>query len=284
MAVVCNKYSPVLTRNYIKIEDKAGPNGFPYLMDGKFVKLILKNKKNHHLKVLVNIKKIQREFKNYKYICLPQRIIEIPNSLALVFEMHNGDLLDWIKNIETWRPNERSRIFAKIIEIVEYIHNKGFVHRDIKLENICLTKDNEPIFIDLDYMGLATVTDFKGTREYMPSKNVFKALRLHRPDLSDKEKNIFLDLYALGKTFATLLCIENYKFMQPQNQLIYDIWQKWAKKKHTSLRLHRIEKGDLNYHSKWWNVVFGLCYKNEEAVYDPQIEFIKLKDINKLLN
>lgn len=270
--------------SYIKLEDKAGPNGFPFKMDGKFVKLILKNRKNHHLKVLVNMRIVQREFSGSFFLCFPERIIEQPESTAFIFPMHTGDLLDWVQNITEWQPNERSILFSKIASAVASMHERGFVHRDIKLENICLTASGDPVFVDLDHMGLATQTEFKGTREYMPDMNVYRAIQLHRPDMSDSEKNKFLDLYALGKTFATLLCIENHRFMEPKNMLVYDIWNKWVKKRHTSLRLHRFNKHDLNLHTKWWNVVRALCYYNEEAVYDPNLKFINLKDIHNLLD
>ena len=74
------------------------------------------------------------------------------------------------------------------------------------------------------------------------------------------------------------------RFLEPKNHLVYDIWNKWCKHKHTSLRLHRFDRDELNCHSKWWNVVRDLCYYNEEAVYDPNLEFINLKDIKSLLD
>ena len=219
MKTISNMYSPRMP-SYIKLEDKAGPNGFPFKMDGKFVKLILKNRKNNHLNVLVNMRIIQREFVESNFLCFPERTIERPQCTAFIIPMLKGDLLDWIQHLKQWQPNERSILFTKIASAVEAMHERGFVHRDIKLENICINALGDPVFVDLDHMGLATNTEFKGTREYMPDKNVYRAIQLHRPDLSDSAKNKFLDLYALGKTFATLLCIENHRFLQPKNMLV----------------------------------------------------------------
>ncbi len=45
-------------------------------------------------------------------------------------------------------------IIAGICEALEYLHSKGFIHMDLKPDNVFLTKDNEPVLIDF---GLRSV-------------------------------------------------------------------------------------------------------------------------------
>ena len=69
-----------------------------------------------------------------------------------------GTLKDYIKskstlnvNIESLCEKEALEIFSKIIEGYSAIRDQGYVHRDIKTENILLRENMEPVLIDLGY-------------------------------------------------------------------------------------------------------------------------------------
>ena len=54
---------------------------------------------------------------------------------------HNGDLLDYI-NTSRGLPEQQARFVIRgISSSIAYCHAKGIVHRDLKCENIMLTKD-----------------------------------------------------------------------------------------------------------------------------------------------
>lgn len=87
------------------------------------------------------------------------------------------------------------RIATQICSALEYAHQKGVVHRDVKPENIVLDRRGSAFLTDF---GLAALlaggpAHAGGTRSYMPPDLV-----LARPDPSD-------DQYALGRTLAELL-------------------------------------------------------------------------------
>lgn len=42
-------------------------------------------------------------------------------------------------------------LFIQIFEGIRYLHNKGYAHRDLKLENIIVTPDNKAVIIDFDF-------------------------------------------------------------------------------------------------------------------------------------
>ena len=54
--------------------------------------------------------------------------------------------------------NDVQRIFTQLVGAVSFVHNKGCVHRDLKLENILLDKN-----------GNVKLVDFGFTREYTGS-------------------------------------------------------------------------------------------------------------------
>ncbi len=67
------------------------------------------------------------------------------------------DLIDVIKN----DPPRVNRIFAAILEGVEYAHSQGIVHRDLKPENILLNSDDDVVISDF---GLGLELDRETTR------------------------------------------------------------------------------------------------------------------------
>jgi len=65
----------------------------------------------------------------------------------------NGDLLEFINSKKRLTEEEAREIFIQLIEALEYTHNKNIIHRDIKLENILLSENNEVIVGDWGFAG-----------------------------------------------------------------------------------------------------------------------------------
>jgi serine/threonine protein kinase len=77
----------------------------------------------------------------------------------------DGDLFNYFeKNIFT--INEKIQIFAQIVDIISTLHKNNIAHRDIKLENFLIQKNNGELIIkitDLDFSCIATENlDFRG--------------------------------------------------------------------------------------------------------------------------
>lgn len=87
-------------------------------------------------------------------------------------------------------------IVAQIIDGLEEIHSKGYVHRDIKLENICLGKDNCIKIADLGKMTKMEEGTFahryEGSSTYMAQELFLTGTKIETTDL------IPTDVYSLG--------------------------------------------------------------------------------------
>ena len=143
-------------------------------------------------------------------------------------------------------------------------------------------RNNEPILIDLDNCSLASVALIKGTKDYMPDASTCFQLFKKRIDISDSIKTKWLDCYALAKTFAMILCIENERKEPTKLKFISTIWLQWCKGGRKNMRNILLNKEDLLVVSQWWGLIYDLAHHNEEAVYDNsmQIKDIKIyKDI-----
>ena len=68
--------------------------------------------------------------------------------MALDF-VRGRDLLDIVdEEPERLNPDRIRSMLRKILEAVEYIHDRGILHRDISPDNILLEADNTPVLID----------------------------------------------------------------------------------------------------------------------------------------
>ena len=129
-------------------------------------------------------------------------VIDTQSNLYLVLEYINGiNLLEIIKNEKYhYIPEPRAKkIFVQVVRGVSHCHQKNVFHRDIKLENILVLKDDTVKIIDFGF-GIISKPDtyqklFCGTKTYMP------------PEIINKEKYIasYSDIWSLGVLFYAML-------------------------------------------------------------------------------
>lgn len=58
--------------------------------------------------------------------------------------IQGGELFDYVQKQEGMNENNAREVFKGIVEGVRHCHKHGIAHRDLKLENILLTKDGKP--------------------------------------------------------------------------------------------------------------------------------------------
>ncbi|MFL5344169.1 MAG: serine/threonine protein kinase [Hyalangium sp.] len=91
---------------------------------------------------------------DHPHIIKPRGFGYLPDGrVYCVLEYVDGWTLgEWLERTHpTFR--EIARVFAKIAGAVAYMHGRGVLHRDLKLSNVMIRKNGEPVIIDL---GCAT--------------------------------------------------------------------------------------------------------------------------------
>ncbi|WP_353932814.1 serine/threonine-protein kinase [Okeanomitos corallinicola TIOX110] len=124
----------------------------------------------------------------------------------LVQEYIEGQTLsEKLKQQGVFKENSVQEIVINILQILEYVHGKGIVHRDIKPDNIILSfADNKPVLIDFGAVKVTMNT------EMSPSGNPTQSIVIGTPGFMPMEQTVgrpvfSSDLYSLGLTAIYLL-------------------------------------------------------------------------------
>ncbi|GDX80065.1 hypothetical protein LBMAG42_18760 [Deltaproteobacteria bacterium] len=122
-------------------------------------------------------------------------------SPALVLDLLVGLPLDERIARQPLDGDEAMHLAGTVLRVLQYLHDHGIVHRDVKASNIYCASDNRIILMDL---GLAadpidpittTLGDVLGTYAYMAPEQIAGADSDHR-----------CDLYSLGVTLYEAVC------------------------------------------------------------------------------
>jgi protein-serine/threonine kinase len=108
--------------------------------------------------------KIYREISILKELQHPNIVrlhefVETERHMGIILEYASGgELFDYILNHRYLKDPAARRLFAQLVSGVGYLHTKGIVHRDLKLENLLLDRHKNIIITDF---GFANTFDSK---------------------------------------------------------------------------------------------------------------------------
>ena len=147
---------------------------------------------------------------NHKNIAKLYDVINTDKQILILQELVNGiSLRDYYNNeirnqkgISEHKSKIFKKIFKQIFDAMNYIHKRNIAHRDIKLENILMTKNYEIKIIDFGF-GMYNPQNklqnfFCGTPNYMPPEIAFK-----KPYNGQKA-----DLWSLGVLVYKMFCAD----------------------------------------------------------------------------
>src|SRR5271163_210567 len=101
--------------------------------------------------------KIYREISILRDLAHPNivrlhEMVETERHIGIILEYASGgELFDYILNHRYLKDQAARRLFAQLVSGVGYLHKKGIVHRDLKLENLLLDRNRNIIITDFGF-------------------------------------------------------------------------------------------------------------------------------------
>lgn len=190
----------------------------------------------------------------------------------------NGSLIDYLNNYLTWFEERHAKlIFYKILKGIEILHNNNICHRDLKLENILLDKNYNPIIADF------------GTAKIIESEEELKEIvgtsRYYAPEISFFKipyQGKKLDIFNLG---VINFLLTNNKFPFEANDYDPNVISQDNK-----LKNKKIIQLFLKNNEKYWKeraIQLGKKFSDEYKELMTNIlsfRYKDRKDINYILN
>lgn len=118
------------------------------------IKLIRRDTLGHNPS---RLPKIYREIAILRELAHPNivrlhEMVETDRHIGIIMEYASGgELFDYILNNRYLKDNSARRLFAQLVSGVGYLHKKGIVHRDLKLENLLLDRNRNIIITDFGF-------------------------------------------------------------------------------------------------------------------------------------
>jgi protein-serine/threonine kinase len=107
--------------------------------------------------------KVHREINALKRLSHPniiklEEVLQNDKYIGIVLEYASGgELFDYILQHRYLKDSLACRLFAQLVSGVYYMHSKGIVHRDLKLENLLLDKHKNIVITDFGFVNSFTV-------------------------------------------------------------------------------------------------------------------------------
>lgn len=113
--------------------------------------------------------------------------IETPQFIGIILEYASGgELFDYILTHRYLKDNTARKLFAQLVSGVGYLHKKGIVHRDLKLENLLLDRNRNIVITDF---GFANTFDPQDELEDEIEQNLTDRNFVKRRDLDRMQEN-----------------------------------------------------------------------------------------------
>jgi len=134
--------------------------------------------------------KIYREISILRGLAHPNivqlhEMVETERHIGIILEYASGgELFDYILNQRYLKDPSARRLFAQLVSGVGYLHKKGIVHRDLKLENLLLDQNKNIIITDFGFANTFNPQDeLTPEVEYnLSSKEFVRKFKLDRVD------------------------------------------------------------------------------------------------------
>ncbi|MEH2091595.1 protein kinase domain-containing protein [Nostoc sp.] len=167
----------------------------------------------------------------------------------LVQEWVEGDTLtEKVQKQGLFSEGAVQELFMNLLPVLDYVHSKHIVHRDIKPDNIIVRhRDSKPVLIDFGAVreSMGTVVNSQGN----PSSSIVIGTPGYMPSEQAAGRPVYSsDLYSLGMTVIYLLTGKQAQQLETDSQTGEIVWRQYAS--HVSPIMARVIDRAIAYHPR----------------------------------
>lgn len=154
------------------------------------------------------VKLFQQEARNqaklsHRNVAAIHQVFSDNNTAYMVIDYIDGaDMMEIIEDGLPIAPEVVQHWLRKALIAIDYVHERGILHRDISPDNILIDKENEPVLIDF---GSARDLAVRKTRALSTLRVVKSGYSPHELYISGCTQTASSDLYSLAATFYHLI-------------------------------------------------------------------------------
>lgn len=137
-------------------------------------------------------------------------VYESPDRLWMIMELSQGEFLEALSHCVAYNEFIVAKLFRQILLAVRYLHAKGIVHRDIKLENLLYTIEDGEYKVQLTDFGLSALTakpseNAKENKKFNQLKEMWGTTEYFAPEVYNRAYGYQADTWSLGCLLFELL-------------------------------------------------------------------------------
>ena len=137
----------------------------------------------------------------HKYIVQLYEILQTPSHIFIIMEYCEGkDFMDYILSQNYLNESEALKYFQQLINALFYLHSQSIAHRDIKIDNILLDRNNNLKLIDF---GLSTKYSYNKLLDQPCGTIVYSAPEVLECKLYH---GMLADIWSCGIVLYGMLC------------------------------------------------------------------------------
>lgn len=144
----------------------------------------------------------------HRNICHMESVFETDNSTYVILELYPLSLYGYLQKYGFPQEQAAKMIIGNLLEAMAYLHAKGIMHRDLKLENIMVKKDATgqviPVIVDFGLAEYTSATKYLYTRCGTPGYVAPEVLKIKSADLNQTYSSV-CDVFSLGVIYHILL-------------------------------------------------------------------------------